>query len=164
MANRRYEVYGLEPSHDDGANILAATVWKLGTFAPVAQISNRTAFLVCGESQQEQTANTNDSWLAEEEPGFQVAAVSMGELRGYFAADPIEKIDGRIFDWTWDAPVTAPARWKKAQPLGPAADRGLGDTPNNWQLIRDPLPGMEWRGTPGRERVKAAAVTANQAC
>jgi hypothetical protein len=158
LAHWRYEVYDLAPFLHAGENILAATVWNLGTFAPVAQISNRAGFLVRGESQLEQTANTNDSWLAEEEPGFQVAAVSMGELRGYFAADPIEKIDGRIFDWTWDAPASASPRWKKAQPLGPAADRGLGDTPNNWQLIRDPLPAMDWRETPGGQIVRASGV------
>jgi len=153
----RYEVYDLAPFLHAGKNILAATVWNLGTFAPVAQISNRTGFLVRGESQQEQTANTNDSWLAEEEPGFQVAAVSRPELQ-YFAADPFEKIDGRIFDWTWDAPTTASPRWKKAQPLGPAADRGLGDTPNNWQLIRDPLPAMDWRETPGGQIVRMSGI------
>jgi len=158
LAHWRYEVYDLAPFLHAGKNVLAATVWNLGTFAPVAQISNRTGFLVRGESQLEQTANTNDSWLAEEESGFQVAAVNMGELHGYFAADPIEKIDGRVFDWSWDAPTTASAHWKKAQPLGPAANRGLGDTPNNWQLIRDPLPAMDWRETPGGRIARASGM------
>ncbi len=160
FAHWRYEVYDLAPFLRAGKNVLAATVWNLGTFAPVAQISNRTGFLVRGQSPLEQTSNTNDSWLAEEEPGFQVAAVSMGELHGYFAADPIEKIDGRVFDWSWDAPVTVSPHWKKAQPLGPAADRRLGDTPNNWQLIRDPLPAMEWRETPGGRIVRASGMAA----
>src|SRR5438132_14187953 len=35
--------------------------------------------------------------------------------------------------------------WLRAKSLGRAADRGLGDTPNNWQLVRDPLPAMEWK-------------------
>ncbi len=73
------------------------TVWNLGTLAPVAQISNRTGFLLRGEGEIEQAANTNDSWWSEEEPGFQAAAVSMSELQGYYAADPIEKIDARLF-------------------------------------------------------------------
>ena len=158
LAHWRYEVYDLAPYLRVGKNVLAATVWDLGTFAPIAQISNQTGFLVRGESQLEQIANTNDSWWAEQEPGFQVASVSMGELGGYFAADPIEKIDGRLFDWTWDAQTATSPHWQKAQPLGPAADRGLGDTPNNWQLIRDPLPAMERREMPGGRIVKASGL------
>ncbi len=158
LSHWRYEVYDLAPFLHPGKNILAATVWNLGTFAPVAQISYRTGFLVRGESPLEQIANTNDSWWAEQEAGFQVAAVSMGELRGYFAADPIEKIDGRLYDWTWDAPASTSSRWQKAQPLGPASNRELGDTPNNWQLIRDPLPAMEWREMPGGRVVRSSGL------
>lgn len=158
LAHWRYEVFDLAPFLHAGKNILAATVWNLGTFTPVAQISYRTGFLVRGESSLEQIANTNDSWWAEQEPGFQVAAVSMGELRGYFAADPIEKIDGRLYDWTWDAPVSASTRWQKAQQLGPASDRELGDTPNNWQLVRDQLPAMEWREMPGGRVARSSGL------
>jgi alpha-L-rhamnosidase len=158
LAHWRYEVFDLAPFLRAGKNILAATVWNLGTFAPVAQISFRTGFLVRGESQLEQIASTNESWLAEREAGFQVAAVSMSELRGYFAADPIEKIDGRLYDWTWDAPTSSSPYWQKAQPIGPASDRGLGDTPNNWQLIRDPLPAMEWHKMPGGRAVRASGI------
>ena len=158
LAHWRYEVYDLAPHLQAGKNVLAATVWNLGTCAPIAQISNRTGFLVRGEGQVEQTANTNDSWWTEEDPGFHVTAVSMDELGGYFAADPIEKIDGRSFDWTWDAPTTTSTRWQKAHSLGRAADRGLGDTPNNWQLVRDPLPAMEWREMPGGRVVRASGL------
>jgi len=158
LAHWRYEVYDLASRLHAGKNVLAATVWNLGTFAPIAQISNRTGFLVRGEGSLEQIANTNDSWWAEEDPGFQAAPVSMGELHGYFAADPIEKIDGRLFDWTWDAPVATSTRWQKSQSLGRAADRGLGDTPNNWQLVPDPLPAMEWRQMPGGRIVRASGL------
>jgi alpha-L-rhamnosidase len=161
LAHWRYEVYDLAPFLHAGKNILAATVWNLGTFAPIAQISYRTGFLVRGESHLEQLANTNDSWWAEQEPGFQVAPVSMGELRGYFAADPIEKIDGRQYDWTWDSPTSTSSHWQKAQSLGPASDRGLGDTPNNWQLIRDPLPAMEWREMPRGRVIKASGIASS---
>ena len=161
LAHWRYEVYDLAPYLRVGTNVLAATVWNLGTFAPIAQISDRTGFLVRGEGLPEETANTNDTWLAEEEHGFRVVAVSMGELRGYFAADPIEKIDGRVFDWSWDAATSVSPHWQKAQSLGPASDRGLGDTPNNWQLIRDPLPPMEWREKPCGRIVRASGMATN---
>jgi alpha-L-rhamnosidase len=160
LAHWRYEVYDLAPHLHAGKNVLAATVWNLGTLAPVAQISNRTGFLLRGEGEIAQSANSDDSWLSEEEPGFQAAAVSMDELQGYFAADPIEKIDARLFDWTWDAESGTSTRWKKAQPIGQAAERGMRDTPNNWQLVRDPLPAMEWREMPGGRVVRSSGITA----
>jgi alpha-L-rhamnosidase len=159
LAHWRYEVYDLAPHLHAGKNVLAATVWNLGSLAPVAQISNRTGFLLRGEGETEQVANTNDAWWSEEEPGFQAAAVSMSELQGYYAADPIEKIDARLFDWTWDAETSTSKRWKKAASIGPAAERGIGDTPNNWQLVRDPLPAMEWRETLGGRVVRSSGVT-----
>jgi alpha-L-rhamnosidase len=161
LAHWRYEVYDLASHLHAGKNVLAATVWNLGTLAPVAQISNRTGFLLRGEGEIEQSANTNDSWWSEEESGFQAAAVSMRELRGYYAADPIEKIDARLFDWTWDAATSASTRWKKAESIGPAAERGMGDTPNNWQLVRDPLPAMEWREMPGGRVVRSSGIATN---
>ncbi len=161
LAHWRYEVYDLATHLHAGKNVLAATVWNLGTLAPVAQISNRTGFLLRGEGEIEQAANTNDSWWSEEEPGFQAAAVSMSELQGYYAADPIEKIDARLFDWTWDAETSPSTHWKKAEAIGPAAERGMGDTPNNWQLIRDPLPAMEWREMPGGRVVRSSGLTTN---
>ena len=159
LAHWRYEVYDLAPHLHAGKNVLAATAWNLGTLAPVAQISNRIGFLLRGEGDIEQAANTNDSWRSEEEPGFQAAAVSMSELQGYYAADPIEKIDARLFDWTWDADTSPSTRWKKAETIGPAAERGMGDTPNNWQLVRDPLPTMEWREMPGGRVVRSSGLT-----
>ena len=158
LAHWRYEVYDLAPHLHAGKNVLAANVWNLGTLAPVAQISNRTGFLLRGEGEIEQAANTNDSWWSEEEPGFQAAPVSMSELQGYYAADPIEKIDARQFDWTWDAATSTSTRWKKAEAIGPAAERGIGDTPNNWQLVRDPLPAMEWREMPGGRVVRSSGL------
>jgi alpha-L-rhamnosidase len=162
LAHWRYEVYDLAPHLHAGKNVLAATVWNLGTLAPVAQISNRTGFLLRGEGEIEQAANTNDSWWSEEEPGFQAAAVSMSELHGYYAADPIEKIDARLFDWTWDGATSTSSRWKKAETIGPAAERGMGDTPNNWQLVRDPLPAMEWREMPGGRVVRSSGLTTTE--
>ena len=144
LSHWRYEVFDLAPFLHVGKNVLAATVWNLGTFAPVAQISYRTGFLVRGESQLEQIANTNDSWWAEQEPGFQVAAVSMGELRGYFAADPIEKIDGASMIGPGTLCHPPPLAGKKRSPwaLAPIASLGTRRTTGSWCAISC----LRWNG------------------
>jgi alpha-L-rhamnosidase len=69
LAHWRYETFDLGPMLKPGANVLAATVWNFGIYAPVAQISDRTAFLVEGDTAAEAVANTDASWMVEEEPG-----------------------------------------------------------------------------------------------
>ena len=69
LAHWRYETFDLAPMLKAGTNTLAATVWNFGVYAPVAQFSDRTAFLLQGDTDSEKDANTNGSWLVETEPG-----------------------------------------------------------------------------------------------
>src|SRR5579871_4809998 len=56
LAHWRYETYDLAPFLHTGKNILAATVWNFGILTPLAQISDRTAFLLHGASAAERAA------------------------------------------------------------------------------------------------------------
>ena len=42
----RYERFDLAPFLQPGPNLITATVWNFGILAPLAQISDRTAFLL----------------------------------------------------------------------------------------------------------------------
>ncbi|MFL6415596.1 MAG: hypothetical protein ACJ74Y_08000, partial [Bryobacteraceae bacterium] len=46
LAHWKYETYDLAPLLHSGRNELAATVWNFGALTPVAQISDRTGFLL----------------------------------------------------------------------------------------------------------------------
>jgi hypothetical protein len=46
----RYERYDLAPLLRPGENLISATVWNFGVYAPLAQISDRTAFLLESEA------------------------------------------------------------------------------------------------------------------
>ena len=52
-----------------GKNLITATVWNWGVFAPVAQISDRTAFLLESEATGDEGISTPDGWQVEIEPG-----------------------------------------------------------------------------------------------
>ena len=49
LAHWRYERFDLAPLLHAGKNLITATVWNWGIFAPVAQMSDRTAFLLESE-------------------------------------------------------------------------------------------------------------------
>src|SRR5450631_1950704 len=69
LANWRYETFDIASHLKAGDNMLSATVWNFGVYSPVAQMSNRTAFLVQGDTDAEAPVNTDDSWMVEEEQG-----------------------------------------------------------------------------------------------
>ncbi|MGC2496844.1 MAG: hypothetical protein WA374_03830, partial [Acidobacteriaceae bacterium] len=148
----RFETIDLAPLLHSGANILAAVVWNFGEEAPVAQMSNRTGFLMQGDTQEEAAVNTGTDWRVRQEPGR--GALAHAGLAGYYAAGPAEAIDGRVVDWKWDQPGDD-SGWETPALIGRAATREAQDADNNWELVQDPLPPMEHRlvdaGTPVRQ-------------
>jgi alpha-L-rhamnosidase len=153
LAHWRYETYDLSPYLRPGSNILAATVWNFGTQAAIAQMSNRTAFLVHGHSTAEDAANTDESWSVEQEAA--IAALPT-QVRGYFAADPGIHVDAANYDWQWDADSSR--TWTKPVPLNRGSLRGESDAPNSWQLVSDPLPAMEMTLAPAGKVVRATGI------
>ncbi len=138
----RFETMDLAPMLHAGKNVIAATVWNFGTRAPVAQMSNRTGFMLQGDASAEEIANTDKSWLVKQDKGRGLAAGN--GVRGYYAAGPAERVDGRLTTWDWDAERLQDARqWHNAVVIGRAATREAQDADNNWELVQDSLPPME---------------------
>jgi len=148
----RFETLDLAPLLHSGTNVLAAVVWNFGEEAPVAQMSNRTGFLMQGDTAAESEVNTGTGWRVREEPGR--GALAHAGLGGYYAAGPAETVDGRKVDWNWDQPGDD-SGWETPAVVGHAATREAQDADNNWELVQDSLPPMEHRlvdaGTPVRQ-------------
>jgi len=155
LAHWRYETYDLAPFLHAGENILAASVWNFGTHAAVRQMSEREGFLVRGESPAEHAADTDSTWEVEQEHAIEIIPPQMNQ---YFAAGPGERWDGAKFDWDWMALSGASKSWTKAVSLGRAALRGTTDAPNNWQLISDPLPPMQFAQTEAGQIVRVTGT------
>src|SRR5438270_9509928 len=66
LAHWRYETYDLAKFLHAGKNEISATVWNYGV-VPLAQISDRTGFVLQGNTESEMAANTDTSWEVEEE-------------------------------------------------------------------------------------------------
>jgi alpha-L-rhamnosidase len=139
----RFETIDLAPTMMPGKNIVSAVVWNFGELSPVAQMSSRTGFLVQGDTDAEKILNTGRDWQVREEQGR--SALGHSGVRGYYAAGPAERIDGRLLDWIWDQSGSDSAGWDAPRLLGHAATREARDAPNSWELVQDPLPAMERR-------------------
>ena len=163
LAHWRFETYDLAPFLRSGNNVLAATVWNFGVHSALAQMSDRTGFLLQGDSATEQAADTNETWEVEPEKGITAFSPSSMPPHFYFAAEPSERIDGAAFDWLWNAdPDGNPnPRWKKALPIGDAVPRGAQVQFTNWQLVPDSLPPMTMELVPSGKVVRASGIEAS---
>jgi alpha-L-rhamnosidase len=153
----RYETYDIADFLHSGSNVLAAIVWNFGTHAAIAQFSDRIGFLVHGAGEKERVADTNIAWEVAREKGV---ATFKPKVPGYYAAEPGERLDGKVFDWDWQDPLKSKGKWVHPISLGRGALREETDAPNNWQLEADPLPPMEHTEIKDGRLVRAVGVQA----
>jgi len=185
LTHWRYEKFDLAPFLQAGPNLITATVWNWGVYAAVAQITDRTAFLLESEATGDASISTGvgstgvsgagkdstDGWLVEEEPGHQPLDRTTVTYLTYFAAGPGEQVDAAHYDWGWNSPIVdAGSKWvAAASPMrdsifasvshAHSAD-ATGDNP--WGLVPDELPHMEFSPTSAGEIVRLDSIGAEQ--
>jgi alpha-L-rhamnosidase len=164
LAHWRYETFDLAPALRPGDNIIGATVWNFGTSTPVAQMTSQAGFILQGDGDVEQVANTGSSWQVEAENGHSILPVNfMALLENYYAGPPGELIDARIYDWGWSTDGafrgSDSKKWKNARIIGAGAARGSTDSPTIWSLVPDPLPQMEMTRISAGRVVSSSGVT-----
>ena len=160
-----------------GANLVTATVWNFGIYAPTAQITDRTAFLLQGDGALEADLSTPKDWMVAIEPGRIAVPRTTGGVNEYMANGPGEELNAAAYDWQWNDPGDRSSAWVAAgdpmrENIYPSAARaGLeGEQVDNyWQLVPDDLPPMTYTPTeagevvrsdePGAETFPAKAVT-----
>lgn len=151
----RYERFDLAPFLHAGKNLITATVWNWGILAPVAQMSDRTAFLLESEATGSSSISTPEGWEVEIERGQLPLARKTVTFSTYMAAGPGEEIDAAQYDWDWNSPSDTNTAWVPV--ASPMRDSLLGGTnlahsadqtgDNNWGLVPDRLPHMEYTPT-----------------
>lgn len=170
LTHWRYERFDLAPLLHTGRNLITATVWNWGIFAPVAQMSDRTAFLLESEAAGAEGINTPDGWQVEIEQGHTALNRSSVNLKTYFASGPGEQIDASHYDWNWHSESDAGSHWVAVgTPMRDATDNGASRahsadaTGNNfWDLVPDTLRHMEYSPTSAGEVVRSDLTAAEQ--
>ncbi|MFI2743512.1 alpha-L-rhamnosidase C-terminal domain-containing protein [Zhouia sp. PK063] len=132
-----YETIDLAPFLNIGKNTISALVWNEAAYRPEAQITVRTAFILQGESKEEEIANTDDSWRCIKDtghkpiPGFFFAA-SKGEL----------VVMGETVKGDWTSVNFDDEKWPNASKILEGKQKGNSDG-LAWQLVPSTLPPME---------------------
>jgi alpha-L-rhamnosidase len=145
LAHWKFETYDLAPALKSGRNVIAAVVWNFGARDAQAQISDRTAFLLQGAGEAEETVDTNDTWEVAEEKGIQSQPKPVDLENFYFVAEPSLRMTGAILDWGWNSAEGSTGKWDVATSLGRGSEIGAAFPRTKWQLLADPLPPMEMK-------------------
>jgi len=150
LTHWRYQRFDLAPFLHPGENLITATVWNWGIFAPVAQMSDRTAFLLESEAAADAGISTPRGWQVEIEPGHRALDRTSVDFRTYMASGPGEEIDAALYDWDWQSPGDTKGNWVDvASPMRDSlfadvnrAHSADTEADNDWGLVPDALPHM----------------------
>lgn len=144
LTNWNFETYDISEYLQPGKNVIAAQVWNMGEYAPVAQISRETGFLLQGNDERVEIANSDDSWRVIKDTAYEPTATDIGaELQSYFAVGAGDEVNAEDFPWGWKEKNYDTSNWKSAEIIRtPVVPRGFG-TDNKWTLTPRAIPQME---------------------
>ncbi|MDB5123176.1 MAG: Bacterial alpha-L-rhamnosidase [Mucilaginibacter sp.] len=132
-----YETVDLSPYLTAGKNTVSALVFNEAQFRPEAQISVRTAFIIQGNSANEEILNTNNTWKCIRDAGHQ-------PIPGYFfAASKGEMVDmNQTVKGDWTAVSYDDSTWPGAAKVLDGKLKGMS-WGIDWALVPSALPARE---------------------
>ncbi len=139
-----FETVDIAPYLQKGTNCIAVTVWNMGTYAAVAQISNQTALVVQGNGEKESIVNTSKGWKVMNDKSYKPCSTDNAErLKAFMVIGPGDRIDGAVYPWGWEQTGYDDSAWKPARILeNPVAVFGYGQGGYHWLTPRN-IPLME---------------------
>ena len=138
-----FETIDLAPFLVQGTNTIAAIVWNEGEHRPEGQISNRTGFLLQGNTVKEEIVNTNTSWKCLKNNAYTPLTGGIG-YNTYYVTGPGELVDMHVMPDGWMKNDFNDNAWLNAAKVGwrGATPKGVVDIAD-WMLVPSPLPQME---------------------
>jgi alpha-L-rhamnosidase len=127
-------------------------VWNFGRVAPEAQVSNRTAFLLQGDTEAERVVDTGTAWRCARDEAYAPLPVAADEVGGYYAAGPGEHVNASAYPWGWEQIDFDDTRWQQASAGERGAPHDVWDNRTreawdlgniSWQLVPRSIPLME---------------------
>ena len=138
LANWRFETIDISSYLKSGKNILSAVVWNFGEYRPLAQMTNKTAFIVQGNTDIEEVLNTGESWKVYKNNAYNPPIA----LSTITVIGPGDDVDGSKYPYGWELIDFDDSNWKNCRILGKGVPYGKF-TSWDWNLIPRNIPFME---------------------
>ena len=126
-----------------GKNIISSVVWNFAGYRPLAQITGQTGFIIQGNSKDENSVNTDTSWLVFKDTAYIPLPVNINQ---YYAAGAGEEFNCEFHPWNWMDKDFDSSGWKHARVVETAKSVGcMGEweIPSLHLLSRREIPFME---------------------
>jgi hypothetical protein len=170
LTHWRYERFDLAPFLQPGKNVIAATVWNFGVYAPIAQMTDRTAFLLESEATGDSSISTPQGWMVEQDSGQRPLPRVVNGFWEYMASGTGEEKNAALYDWSWNDPtVSGPSWFPAASPIRESiygtvnkAHSADATADNPWGLVPDTLPAMEYTPASAGETVRTQVLNAGK--
>jgi alpha-L-rhamnosidase len=95
-----------------GKNIISSVVWNFAEHRPLAEISGQTGFIIQGNSKDENSINTDTSWVVFNNTAYKPLPVNINQ---YYAAGAGEEFNCEKHPWDWMDKDFNASDWKHAQ-------------------------------------------------
>ena len=142
LYNWYFETIDIAPYLQSGTNTIAALIWNMGVHAPVAQISNQTAFVLQGNTDAEKAINTGDGWKVFHNTSYTPCSTDNGSrLRTYMVIGPGDQVDASQYPWGWEQAGYNDAAWLPIKKIANPVPVGYGSD-NLWTLQPRNIPLM----------------------
>lgn len=134
-----FETIDIAPYLAAGKNSVAAAVWNDGEYRPEAQISERTAFILQGDTPAEEVLNSDWTWKGTRDTAYK-PLTGIG-YSSYYVAGPGEMVDMHqsVKNWQDDT-----GKWANAVGIEPGNPKGIANA-FGWMLVPSQLPQMEMK-------------------
>jgi hypothetical protein len=130
----RFESLDINKYLTPGENVIAAVVWNFGEHIPAAQITRKTAFIMCGNGEKESIVNTDGFWKVYNYEAYKPITGSMGLIRTFTLVGPGDYLDGNKYPWNWEQLDYDDSDWENPRVLSGGTPRGKG-TDGEWMLV-----------------------------
>jgi len=143
----RFESLDIGPLLQSGNNVLAVQVVNFAEAAPVYVMGKRAGLIVQGNDSSARVVNSNSTWKYSTCNAFTPSVFLPGSpsvFYQYYAAGPLDSIDGSKFPWGWEQVSFNDSGWNTAaasETGAPFGVQGYGDA--TWELIPRSIPLME---------------------
>ncbi|MBD1393663.1 alpha-L-rhamnosidase-related protein [Mucilaginibacter glaciei] len=138
-----FETVDIAPYLSAGKNTIAAIVWNEGDVRAEAQISDRTGFILQGDTEAEEILNTNKTWKCIRNKAYQ-PLTGIG-YSTYYVAGPGEMVDQHQTTKGWMVNDFDDNSWLNASRIDNGNPKGTVNA-SGWMLVPSSLPQMELKG------------------
>jgi hypothetical protein len=115
-----YETVDIAPFLKRGKNVLAAMVWNAGEFKPKAQVSDKTAFIIQGNTAEEQIVNSGTGWKVIQNHAYSPILykdIDDRLFRQYYVAGPLDSVVAQLYPYGWEHPGFDDSAWLEVRLL-----------------------------------------------